>query len=68
MKTVPTIDISGARNGNGSSAPARVDEVAEALDAACASSGFFIVTGHGVAADLIAEVMRGVPAVLLSRR
>ena len=57
MQTVPTIDISGTRNGNGAAARSGVDEVAEALDAACATSGFFIVTGHGVAADLIAEVM-----------
>ena len=34
-----------------------MDEVAEALDAACATSGFFIVTGHGVEAELIEEVM-----------
>ena len=57
MQTVPTIDISGTRNGNGAAARSRVDEVAEALDAACATSGFFIVTGHGVEAELIEEVM-----------
>ena len=57
MKTVPTIDISGTRNGNGAAARSGVDDVAEALDAACATSGFFIVTGHGVEAELIEEVM-----------
>ena len=57
MKTVPTIDIGGTRNGNGSVSPARVEEVARTLDEACATSGFFIVTGHGVPSDLIAEVM-----------
>lgn len=57
MKTVPTIDIGGTRNGNGSVSPARVEEVAKTLDEACATSGFFIVTGHGVPSDLIAEVM-----------
>ena len=57
MKTVPTIDISDTRNGNGSSSPARTEEVATALDEACRTSGFFIVTGHGVSSDLIAEVM-----------
>lgn len=57
MRTVPTIDISGTRDGNGSAPAAGVDEVAGALDEACATSGFFIVTGHGVASDLIAEVM-----------
>lgn len=57
MKTVPTIDIGGTRNGNGSVSPARVEEVARTLDEACATSGFFIVTGHGVPPGLIAEVM-----------
>ena len=57
MKTVPTIDISGTRNDNGSTAQARVDEVGQAVDAACSASGFFIVTGHGVPSDLIAEMM-----------
>ena len=57
MKTVPTIDIRGTRNGNGAAARSGVDDVAEALDAACATSGFFIVTGHGVEAELIEEVM-----------
>ena len=57
MKTVPTIDISGTRDDNGSTAQARVDEVGQALDTACSTSGFFIVTGHGVPSDLIAEMM-----------
>lgn len=57
MKTVPTIDIGGTRNGNGPVSPARVEEVAKTLDEACATSGFFIVTGHGVPPGLIAEVM-----------
>ena len=57
MKTVPTIDIRGTRNGNGAAARSAAAEVAEALDAACATSGFFIVTGHGVEAELIEEVM-----------
>lgn len=57
MNTVPTIDMSGTRNGSGSVLPARVDEVGRALGEACATSGFLIVTGHGVPSDLIAEVM-----------
>ena len=57
MKTVPTIDISGTRSGSGSAAPGWADEVAAAVDEACATSGFFIVTGHGVEPDLVAEVM-----------
>lgn len=57
MRSVPTIDMSGSRNGASRTASARATEVARALDTACTSSGFFIITGHGVAADLVAEIM-----------
>ena len=69
MRSVPTIDVSGALNGAGGgggpggaggaggAGPARADEAARAIDAACADSGFFIVTGHGVGAELVGEVM-----------
>ena len=57
MRTVPTIDIDGTRNGDTSAASSRMDEIARALDAACTASGFFIITGHGVDPGLVAEVM-----------
>ena len=57
MRTVPTIDIDGTRNGDTSAASSRMDDVARALDAACTASGFFIVTGHGVDPGLVADVM-----------
>lgn len=66
MRSVPTIDVSGALNGasesggaggSGGADPARADEAARAIDAACADHGFFIVTGHGVAAGLVDGVM-----------
>lgn len=66
MRSVPTIDVSGALNGadgggtggeGGGADPARVDEAARAIDAACADSGFFIVTGHGVDSGLVDGVM-----------
>lgn len=46
MRTVPTIDIDGTRNGDTSAASSRMDEIARALDAACTASGFFIITGQ----------------------
>ena len=39
---IPVIDLTGPRH-----------EVARAIDAACRESGFLVVTGHGVDADLI---------------
>lgn len=56
MQTVPTIDIGGTRNGDGSASQARVEEAARALEGACSNSGFFIITGHGVDSALVAEV------------
>lgn len=50
-ETIPTIDLSALRNG---SATAQRD-VARRIDDACTDTGFFLVTGHGVPADLIAR-------------
>ena len=47
--TIPTIDLSPLRGGSA----AEQREVARQIDAACMDTGFFMVTGHGVAADLI---------------
>ena len=49
--TIPTIDLSPLR---GDSA-AEQREVARQIDAACMDTGFFMVTGHGVPADLITK-------------
>ncbi len=57
MRPVPTIDISRSGTGAGGVEPSRTDETARALDNACTTSGFFVITGHGVPADLVTEVM-----------
>jgi isopenicillin N synthase-like dioxygenase len=49
--TIPTIDMSPLRTGS----DADKREVARRIDAACRDTGFFLVTGHGVPADLIAK-------------
>jgi isopenicillin N synthase-like dioxygenase len=47
--TIPTIDMTPLRSGD----TAAKREVARQIDAACRDTGFFLVTGHGVPADLI---------------
>ena len=47
--TIPTIDLAPLRSGS----DADKREVARQIDAACRDTGFFMVTGHGVPADLI---------------
>ena len=49
--TIPTIDLSPLRGGSA----AEQREVARQIDAACMDTGFFMVTGHGVPADLITK-------------
>ena len=49
--TIPTIDLTPLRSGN----DADKRKVARQIDAACRDTGFFLVTGHGVPADLIAK-------------
>jgi isopenicillin N synthase-like dioxygenase len=48
-RTIPTIDLTALRNGSA----AQKREVARQIDAACCDTGFFLVTGHGIPADLI---------------
>jgi isopenicillin N synthase-like dioxygenase len=48
---IPTIDFTALRSGS----DAEKREVARQIDAACRDTGFFMVTGHGVPADLIAK-------------
>ena len=48
--TIPTIDMSPLRTGG----DAEKREVARRIDTACRDTGFFLVTGHGVPAELIA--------------
>lgn len=47
--TIPTIDLAPLRGGS----VREKREVAKAIDAACMDTGFFLVTGHGVPAELI---------------
>lgn len=47
MAAVPLIDITALRGGRGDAS-----EAADALDAACRDTGFFAITGHGVAPAL----------------
>ena len=47
--TIPTIDLSPLRGGS----DAAKRDVARQIDAACRDTGFFLVAGHGVPADLI---------------
>ena len=49
--TIPTIDMTALRTGNA----AAKREVARQIDEACRDTGFFLVTGHGVPADLITK-------------
>jgi isopenicillin N synthase-like dioxygenase len=46
---IPTIDLTALRTGSN----AAKHEVARQIDAACRDTGFFMVTGHGVPAELI---------------
>ena len=48
---IPTIDMSPLRTGS----EAEKRAVARRIDEACRSTGFFLVTGHGVSADLITK-------------
>ena len=49
QNAIPTIDMTALRTGT----PAQKREVAQQIDQACRDTGFFLVTGHGVAPDLI---------------
>ena len=51
---VPVIDISSSLDGD---VDAR-QTVAAAIDQACSSSGFFVITGHGVSPDLVERMHR----------
>ncbi|MCU1454242.1 MAG: 2OG-Fe(II) oxygenase family protein [Acidimicrobiales bacterium] len=51
-RTIPTIDLTGARDGT----PGGRQRVAEEIDRACREVGFLIVAGHGVPPELIAEL------------
>ena len=56
---IPVIDLSAARTGD---AAARRD-AAQAIDAVCRDSGFLVVSGHGIDADLIDRVHRATVAL-----
>ena len=50
-RTIPIIDLTALRSGS----DAQKREVARQIDEVCCDTGFFLVTGHGVPADLIAK-------------
>ena len=50
---VPTVDFSGALAGD----PQGLEAAARSVDAACVSTGFFVMTGHGVVQELVDDVM-----------
>jgi isopenicillin N synthase-like dioxygenase len=52
MTSVPIIDVAPLRGGD----PAARRAVARAIDEACRSIGFLVITGHGVPAPLIEQV------------
>lgn len=51
-KAIPVIDIAPYREGS----PEGKQAVAEAVDDACRSVGFLVITGHGVDPDLVARL------------
>ena len=53
MISVPTVDISAALAGDANA----LADAARAVDEACRTSGFFVITGHGIAPELVEEVM-----------
>ena len=52
MTDVPIIDFAPFRRGG----PAERRAVARAIDDACRGIGFLVITGHGVPAELVAEI------------
>ena len=52
-QTLPVIDISPLLLGGRSTA---TSEIARAIERACRDTGFFYVTGHGIASDLFARL------------
>jgi len=54
LQQVPIIDIAPFLNGDGDDKGKR--QVAEQVRKACEDIGFFVVTGHGIAPNLITEV------------
>jgi isopenicillin N synthase-like dioxygenase len=53
MKTLPIVDMSGMYSGDAADAQA----VAARVHQACTEVGFFYVTGHGVAQDVIDDAL-----------
>jgi isopenicillin N synthase-like dioxygenase len=54
LNSISIIDISPLRAANRD--PAAVTAMAAALSAACRTHGFFFVSGHGVATELIGRI------------
>lgn len=53
LGAVPIVDLAPARSGDAAARQA----VADAIGAACASLGFFVVVGHGVSDDAVAAIV-----------
>lgn len=58
--TIPTVDISPYLDDNHSM---EADQVIEQIRAACATSGFFQITGHGIPDSLQADIFAAAKAV-----
>jgi isopenicillin N synthase-like dioxygenase len=52
---IPVIDLSGLSSGSGSGSASDLERIAQQLRLACEQVGFFLITGHGVSPELIAE-------------
>lgn len=55
-QSIPIIDIGGLVTDDGGSDDGAVAAIAEQVRAACLNSGFFYLSGHGIATDLLAGV------------
>ncbi|HEY0999116.1 MAG TPA: 2-oxoglutarate and iron-dependent oxygenase domain-containing protein, partial [Streptosporangiaceae bacterium] len=56
---LPVVDVAPLRSASSGGAQAAGSaEVARQIEAACREHGFFYVTGHGVAPDLLARLTR----------
>jgi isopenicillin N synthase-like dioxygenase len=56
---LPVIDVAPLRLDTDAGGPgAAAHEVAKEIDSACRATGFFLVTGHGVAPDLVGRLDR----------